>query len=60
MLSLCEEDARATSDRGKKFEKLDLRICWQHIEGEAANADQDTENGYVGLFQIEVQLAQVT
>ena len=60
MLSLCEEDARATSDRGEKSEKPDLRVCWQHIEGEAVNADQDTENGYIGRFQIGVQLAQVT
>lgn len=60
MLSLCEEDARATNDRGEKSKKLDLRFCWQHIKGEAVNADQDTENVYVGQFQIGVQLAQVT
>ena len=60
MLSLCEEDTIATSNSGEKCEKLDLRIRWQHIGGEAVNADQDTENGYVGQFQIGVQLAQAT
>ena len=60
MLSLYEEDPRATSGRREKSEKLDMRICWQHIEGEAVNVDQDTENGYVGRFQIGVQLAQAT
>ena len=44
VLSLCEDDARATSDR-EKSERRDLRMCWQYIKGEAVNADQDIEIG---------------
>ena len=58
VLSLCEDDARATSDR-EKSEMRDLRMCWQYIKGEAVDTDQETENGQVGRFQIGAQLAQV-
>ena len=45
VLSFYEEDAGTTSDRGEKSKKLDLRFCWQYIQGEAVDTDQETENG---------------